>query len=131
VLTIATFANDEDVDRNRASTKSVSIILDDCDCEDTRPGNVDDRMSAELSPYRSSKTEPIQTDALQFWKNEDTTYRNVVMQAQKLLCVPATSVPCERIFSVAREILSADHRPRSALRPDNVIMLLCLQSWLQ
>ena len=124
MLTIATFANDEDIDRNRASTQPVSIILDDSDCEDTVPGNVDDRISAELSPYRSSKTEPIQTDPLQFWKNEDTTYRNVVMQSQKLLCVPAASAPCERIFSVAREILSADHRPRSALRPDNVIMLL-------
>jgi len=65
-------------------------------------------MSAELGAYRSSKTEPIQTDPWQFWKNEDTTYRNVVMQAQKLLCMPATSVPCERIFSVAGEILSAD-----------------------
>jgi len=55
-------------------------------------------------------------------------YPNVVMQAQKLLCLPATSVPWERIFSVAGGIVSSR---RSALSPDNVKMLLCLQSWLQ
>jgi len=119
---------EEDTDRNRASSKSVCSILDDSDCEDTVPGNVDDRMSAELAAYRSSKTEPIQTDPLQFWKNKESTYPNVAMQAQKLLCLPATSVPCERIFSVAGEIVS---RRRAALRPDNVRMLLCLQSWLE
>jgi len=51
-----------DIDRNKASSKSVSSVLDDSDCEDTAPGNADDRMSAELGAYRSSKTEPIQTD---------------------------------------------------------------------
>jgi len=56
---VATFANAEDTDRNRASSKLVSSILDDSDCEDTVPGNVDDHISAELDAYRSSKTEPI------------------------------------------------------------------------
>ena len=71
------------------------------------PGNVDDHMSAaELDAYRSSKTEPIQTDPLQFWKNKESTYPNVVMQAHKLLCLSATLVPCERMFSLAGEIVS-------------------------
>jgi len=87
------FANVEDTDRNKASSKSVSSIFDDSDCEDTVPGNVDDRISAELGAYRSSKTEPIQTDPLQFWENKESTYPNVVMQSQKLLCLPLTSVP--------------------------------------
>jgi len=39
----------------------------------TVPGNVDDRMSAELDAYQSSKTEAIQTDPLQFWKNKEST----------------------------------------------------------
>jgi len=65
---IAMFANDEDTDRNTGSSKSVSSILDDSDSEDTVPG-----MSAELGAYRSSKTEPIQTDPLQFWKNKEST----------------------------------------------------------
>ena len=63
-------------------SKSVSSIPDDSDSEDTVPGNVDDRMSAELDAHRSSKTEPIQTDPLQFWKNKESTYPNVAMQAQ-------------------------------------------------
>jgi len=124
----AMFADDKDTDRNRTSSKSVSSILNDSNSEDTVPDNVDDRMSAELGAYRSSKTELIQTDPLQFWKNKESTYPNVAMQAQKFLYLPTTSVPRERIFSVAGKIVS---RRRSALRPDNVKMLLCLQSWLQ
>jgi len=54
---VATFANVEDTDRNRATSKSVSSILDDSDSEDTVPCNVDDRMSAELGAYGSSKTQ--------------------------------------------------------------------------
>jgi len=76
---VATFENVEDTDRNRATSKSVSSILHDYDCEDTVPGNVDARMSAELDAYRSSNTEPIQTDPLQFWKNKESTYPNVAM----------------------------------------------------
>jgi len=70
------------------------------------PGNVNDRMSAELDAYRSSKTEPIQTDSLQFWKNKESTYPNVAMQAHKLLCLSTTLVPCQHIFSLAGEIVS-------------------------
>jgi len=95
---VETFANVEDIDRNTASSKSVSSILDNSDCEHTVPGNVDDRMSAVLGAYRTSKTEPIKTDPLQFWKNKESTYPNVVMQSQKLLCLPATSVPCKSII---------------------------------
>ena len=61
---VAKFANDIDTDRNRITSKSVSSIVDDSDCEDTVPGNVDDRMSSGLGAYRSSKTEPIQTDLI-------------------------------------------------------------------
>jgi len=45
------FANVEDTNRNTASNKSVSSILDDSDCEDTVPGDVDDLMSVELGAY--------------------------------------------------------------------------------
>ena len=91
-------------------------------------GNVDDGISAELAAYRLSKTESIQTDPLQLQFSKSRHIRKVAMQAQILLCLLATSVPCERIFSVAGEIVS---RRRSDLQPDIVNMLLCLQSWLQ
>jgi len=144
---VATFANVEDTDKNRAISKWLSSIVDDSDCEDTAPGNVDvnNRMSAEFGAYQWSKTEPIHTDPLQFWKNKDSTYPNAVMQSQKLLCLPGThncslnslqtcwtslslSVPSECILSDAGKIVS---KRRSALHPVNVKMLLCLQSWLQ
>jgi len=85
---VATVANVEDTDRNRASSKSVSSIIDDSDCEDTVPGNVDKRISAEFGAYQSSKTEPMQTDPLQFWKNKELTYPNVVMQSQGPMRAP-------------------------------------------
>ena len=143
---VATFTNVKDTNRNTASSKSVSSILDDSDCEDNVPGNVDDRMLPELQMLiGQAKLNRYRLICWLFWKNKESTYPNVVMQSQKLLCLPVThscslnslqtcwtslslSVPWERTFCVAGETVS---KRRSALHPDDVKMLLCLRSWLQ
>jgi len=45
-----------------------------------------------------------------------------------LLCVPATSVPCERLFSSSGYIVN---KTRAALLPENVTSLVCLRDWLK
>jgi len=66
---VATFTNVEDTNRNTASSKSVSSILDDSDCEDNVPGNVDDRMLPELQMLISqAKLNRYRLICWLFWK---------------------------------------------------------------
>ena len=45
-----------------------------------------------------------------------------------VLCVPATSVPCERVFSSSGYIVS---KTRAARLPENVATLVCLHDWMK
>jgi len=48
--------------------------------------------------------------------------------AKAVLRVPATSVPCERLFSSSGYIVN---KTRAALLPENVTSLVCLRDWLK
>jgi len=43
----------------------------------------------------------MSTDPLEYWKLKKDVFPHVAQQAKKLLCIPATSLPCERLFSAA------------------------------
>lgn len=64
---------------------------------------------------------------LQWWSQNESTYPVLSKLARKYLAIPATSVPCEQLFSDAREQLI---RKRAALLPDDVSTTLCLSDWL-
>ena len=88
----------------------------------------DDRLKAELNNYKFMKTEPLSTDPLHFWRMKEAVFPHVAIQAKKLLSMPATSVPCERLFSTGGILIN---KCRSALHPNHVRQMLCLQSWLE
>lgn len=56
-------------------------------------------------------------DPLKWWESRKLTYPNLYAVAIKRLCIPATSVPCERIFSKAGQICT---EKRSRLTSDKV-----------
>lgn len=85
-------------------------------------------VQAEQAAFRARKPEPLGSDPLLFWKQHAASYPNLALQAAKLLCIPATSLPCERLFSVAGVIVQ---KRRTALSPDQVQKILCLNSWLK
>jgi hAT family C-terminal dimerisation region len=58
-------------------------------------------LQAELSAFRARKSEPLGSDPLLFWKHHSSSYPNLALHAAKLLCIPTTSLPCERLISVA------------------------------
>ena len=84
-------------------------------------------LQAEQLSYRSTKVEPMSTDPLAFWKSHAGTFPYVAQQAAKLVCVPANSLSRERLFSVAGILVE---KKRTALTPEHVRQILCLNSWL-
>ncbi len=63
------------------------------------------------------------SDPLLWWKENGKHFPKMSLYARKLLCVPATSVPSERIFSVAGSIVT---KRRANLKPESVDMLVFL-----
>lgn len=66
---------------------------------------------------------PRQEDPLAWWKENERYYVLLGKVAKKYLCIPGTSVPAERLFSKAGELVSMR---RNRLKPKNVNMFLFL-----
>ena len=62
-------------------------------------------------------------DALDWWQKNEIRFPSLAKLARRYLCVPATSVSAERIFSIAGLVIS---NKRSNLTPENADMLIFL-----
>ena len=120
-------ANDNARDKSDESGNHGTLDTDSDSAEEEESFSLNDKMMAELTSYRCGKAAPMTTNPLEFWQANETVYPHVAFQAQKLLCVPATFLPCERLFSAAGILVD---KRRSSLRPDHVQKTLCLQNWL-
>ena len=63
-----------------------------------------------------------------WWRHRSKEYPSLAAVALKYLCVPATSVPCERVFSVAGAVVS---KRRASLSSGSTNELVCLNNWLK
>ena len=54
---------------------------------------------------------------LDLWRGKDREFPNIATIARRLLCIPATSAPTERLFSHAGLVVN---KYRSQLNPENV-----------
>lgn len=86
-----------------------------------------ERVSDELDRYKIEKKVAESVNPLQWWKLNENRYPKLALLAKTVLCIPASSVPCERLFSSAGYIVN---KTRSSLEPNTVNMLVCLRSWL-
>ena len=80
-------------------------------------------IEIELNRYQEGQLSSRKTDPLLFWKLQEKFFPNLAKAAKKYLSIPATSVPSERVFSKAGEIVSAR---RSRIKSKNVDMILFL-----
>ena len=87
--------------------------------EETLEGNVVERYKVE--PSLGLKECP-----LKWWSERSACYGNMAHIARRYLGTPATTVPCERLFSLAGHIVQ---KRRAGLSPDNVNKLVCLSDW--
>ena len=63
-------------------------------------------------------------NVLEYWRRHCECYPLLASLARQILCVPATSVPAERVFSTAGLTIT---QKRCSLSTDNVDMLIFLQ----
>lgn len=103
-------------------SKRIKLMESDSDSEEGFESAAD-----ELHRYKNEKKVAESVCPLQWWKLNQHRYPKLSLIAKNFLCIPATSVPCERLFSSAGYIVN---KTRSSLEPDTVNMLVCLRSWL-
>ncbi|KAK3887901.1 hypothetical protein Pcinc_008051 [Petrolisthes cinctipes] len=77
----------------------------------------------EMRRYLEEPLLPREGDPLKWWKMHSALFPKLQGLVIMLLSIPATSVPAERLFSKAGELVS---QRRSALSDDNINMILFL-----
>lgn len=87
----------------------------------------DDSVEKCVSRYKSEPTLSEDDCPLQWWSNHAGSHSRLACIAKKYLTTPATSVPCERLFSLAGHIVS---KKRVSLSSRHVNQLVCLSNWL-
>ncbi|XP_043266731.1 E3 SUMO-protein ligase ZBED1-like [Venturia canescens] len=83
------------------------------------------QMPTDLRHYLNQPMVNRTQDPIHYWSSRKTLYPTLWMIAQKYLSIVATSVPSERLFSRAGNILTDS---RSRLSPDHLQQLLFLNS---
>jgi zinc finger BED domain-containing protein 1 (E3 SUMO-protein ligase ZBED1) len=72
--------------------------------------------------FREAVASP-HSSPLEWWKANELNYPNLCNHAKQVLCIPASSVPSERVFSAAGLLIN---RLRCRLSSEHVDMLLFL-----
>ena len=85
--------------------------------------NVTADATVEVQRYLSEPNIGRTDDPLMYWERQKCIYPNLYKLAIVYLCTPASSVPCERLFSKAGEIIS---KKRNRLNPSTVEQILFL-----
>ena len=80
-------------------------------------------VQAEISHYKGTPVISLRDKPLQWWSLNKHILPNLAKMAQKYLGIMATSIPSERLFSVAGNIVGGK---RAALLPANVEKLVFL-----
>ncbi|XP_059916026.1 E3 SUMO-protein ligase ZBED1-like [Gadus macrocephalus] len=87
-----------------------------------------DIIKEEVAFYLAASGIAVDGDPLTWWKSNECKYPHIAKMARCYLAVPGSSVPTERVFSTAGDIVTAK---RSTLSPDNVDTLVFLKKNLK
>ena len=86
--------------------------------------NPDDKLDSEIETFCNTTNITREEDSLKWWAERESLFPCLSWVAKKYLAIPASSVPSERIFSLAGNIVS---KKRACLKPENVDMLIFLK----
>jgi hypothetical protein len=118
--------------RNRSGAASFFPESSDEEMEDAgvdRALPVEEIVSREMRKYQADKGLRLQTDGcyncpLEWWREHHTDYPHIWKLAERILAIPATSAPSERVFSSAANIVD---KKRVRLKPENIDLLVFLR----
>lgn len=114
--------------KSQASKKQkLTLLLSDSDITSDEELDFVNESKVELARYQEEPIIPETEDPLMWWKMNENRYPILSIFVKTILCVPATSVPCERLFSSSGYVVN---KMRSSLLPENVNVLVCLRDWL-
>ncbi|XP_059210868.1 E3 SUMO-protein ligase ZBED1-like [Centropristis striata] len=83
----------------------------------------DTGIETEVQNFLRETPPPLHCSPIEWWKINDGKFPRLARLARQYLCIPATSVPSERVFSAAGLTVT---RLRSRLTPEHVNMLIFL-----
>ena len=83
----------------------------------------EDVATEEIDQYIHFPCPEVDSDPLEWWKTHHVDYSHLASLAKKYLCIPATSVASERLFSTSGNIVTDK---RCCLKPERVNMLTFL-----
>ena len=82
-----------------------------------------DNVEKEVDSYLKDPPPLLDSSPTEWWKTNESRFPRLAILARQYLCIPATSVPCERVFSAAGLTVT---RLRSRLTPEHVDMIIFL-----
>lgn len=103
---------------------SIDWLEDVCVVAETKESN-ETMVEAEIKRYMTMERQDTDSSLtlLQWWKQNQLLFPRLAKLARAVLAVPASSVPSERVFSLAGNIVS---KKRSRLNPELVNRLIFL-----
>ena len=107
----------------KLSHNSALDWLDDIVQPTLQTEDIDRSSKCELEFMHYMAEPDSKEDPLDWWKTMEPVFPLLSRLAKKYLCIPASSVPAERIFSTAGNLVN---RNRASLSAENIDMLLFL-----
>lgn len=80
-------------------------------------------VEREVDTFLKDAVPDLDSDPTDWWEKNETRYPRLAKVAKRYLCIPATSVPSERVFSACGLTVT---KLRSRLTPEHVDMLIFL-----
>lgn len=99
------------------------LLLDSAVDHSKQSSNATSDAIVQVDRYLTETNIQRAEDPLEYWRTQKHVYPLLYTLALQFLCTPASSVPCERVFSKAGEVLS---KRRNRLSPNTVKQLLFL-----
>lgn len=104
--------------------RRMSILLGS---SDTDTDEEDESIEHCLHRSKAQPKMDMEGCPLQWWSKREGAHARLAPIARMYLSTPATTVPCERLFSLSGHIIQ---KKRASFSPDNVNRLVCLSNWL-